>query len=521
MTKKEFIDILKNKKSAPFLFLGSGFTRHYISSAPTWKGLLETLIRPDHINKYYSTLATKDLPTVASAIAKDLTKKFWELPNTDAEMIKYRDEAGEQSFILKARICELLNNQDYDETINKNKVELSLLRSLNIDGIITTNWDLFAEKIFTKFTTFIGQQQLITASSFGVGEIYKIHGCISNPNSLVLTKEDYDSFDAQNPYLAAKLLTIFMEHPIIFIGYSLSDSNIQKILESIVKCLGQEMINKLQNNLFFVDWTANNMNDIQIESYNIKLSNEQILLPTTKILTHDYMPVYECLSYFERKIPANVLREYKKQFYDIVISDKPEKRIFVLKDADNIDETDVQFVCGFGAINKYQSVVGYVGIKAIDLFKDVVNDSTHYDSKSLLQTTIFEFWKKNSKSFIPIYKYLANLNIHSQEQYNNNTLGIPIIPLKGLADFQSYKFFSDEEKQLSVSDAIKLYEKEVWKAIVLIPYLHVKETDFPLLQTFISAHIDEFIPKAKNTTHSTMMRKLICFYDWKRYGWDN
>jgi hypothetical protein len=33
MEKEEFLGILKTKKSAPFLFLGSGFTKHYLNSA--------------------------------------------------------------------------------------------------------------------------------------------------------------------------------------------------------------------------------------------------------------------------------------------------------------------------------------------------------------------------------------------------------------------------------------------------------------------------------------------------------
>ena len=50
-------------------------------------------------------------------------------------------------------------------------------------------------------------------------------------------KTDDISFEKKNPYLAAKLLTIFTEHPIIFIGYSLTDENILKILNSIAQCL--------------------------------------------------------------------------------------------------------------------------------------------------------------------------------------------------------------------------------------------------------------------------------------------
>lgn len=40
MEKEEFLGILKTKKSAPFLFLGSGFTKHYLNT-PKWDELLQ------------------------------------------------------------------------------------------------------------------------------------------------------------------------------------------------------------------------------------------------------------------------------------------------------------------------------------------------------------------------------------------------------------------------------------------------------------------------------------------------
>lgn len=72
------------------------------------------------------------------------------------------------------------------------------------------------------------------------------------PNSLVLTEEDHQTFDKQNPYFVAKLLPIFIEHPIIFLGYPLRDKNIVKLLGAIVDCLTTENTGKLQNRLIFV-----------------------------------------------------------------------------------------------------------------------------------------------------------------------------------------------------------------------------------------------------------------------------
>lgn len=54
MTKEELVQKVLSKKHAPFLFLGSGFSRHYLDT-PDWKGIL-AMFSPKHMNQYYSVL---------------------------------------------------------------------------------------------------------------------------------------------------------------------------------------------------------------------------------------------------------------------------------------------------------------------------------------------------------------------------------------------------------------------------------------------------------------------------------
>ncbi|WP_195659093.1 SIR2 family NAD-dependent protein deacylase [Blautia wexlerae] len=88
----------------------------------------------------------------------------------------------------------------------------------------------------------------------GIAEIYKIHGSVQNPESIVINKADYQKFYDKGKYLAAKLMTIFMEYPIIFIGYSISDSDIQAILSDVVECLPLDKIETLQKKFIFVEY---------------------------------------------------------------------------------------------------------------------------------------------------------------------------------------------------------------------------------------------------------------------------
>ena len=361
MTQEEFNTILKNKNGAPFLFLGSGFSRHYLNT-PQWDGILQ-MFAPYRLAQYYSKLNTKSLIKVATEIAKDVTDEFWNLDENDEFKKAVQDRITDASSVLKFKISDYLKKQSLRDFPKEYEEEIHILEKLSIDGIITTNWDDTAERLFPQFTPYIGQEQLIFSSTYSVGEIYKIHGSYRDPKSLVLTEDDYDDFSKKNPYLAAKLITIFIEHPVVFLGYSISDSNIQEILQSIVACLDNANIQKLQDNLIFVEWTSDEDYAMTIERQDIMMANK-VNLPVIKIKTHCFKEVYELLQYYERSIPANMLREYKKQFFEIVQSEKPEKQIYVLPSTEVDKDKTIQVVYGFGAINQFRSAVGYRGIKA-------------------------------------------------------------------------------------------------------------------------------------------------------------
>ncbi|WP_259273665.1 SIR2 family protein, partial [Klebsiella pneumoniae] len=102
------------------------------------------------------------------------------------------------------------------------------------------------------YKVYTGQNELLFSNPQSIAEIYKIHGSAHKPKSLVLTDYDYADFNLKNPYLAAKLITIFVEHPVVFLGYSLSDKNISDLLSAISVCIGSENLHQLRNNLIFV-----------------------------------------------------------------------------------------------------------------------------------------------------------------------------------------------------------------------------------------------------------------------------
>ena len=128
-----------------------------------------------------------------------------------------------------------------------------------ISAIITTNYDQFLEKyIFSNdYTVFVNQREMFSSRSYNIAEIYKIHGSIADPNSIVITEKDYENFDVNRKLFIAKMLTLFAESPIVFIGYSFTDENIQKIVSDFLSCLDKNDLDKIYNHIINISTIIN------------------------------------------------------------------------------------------------------------------------------------------------------------------------------------------------------------------------------------------------------------------------
>lgn len=398
--------ILSESPSAPFLFIGSGFSRRYIDM-PDWKGLLGKFSKKPFTR--YLGKVNGDVPRAALALAQDFHEEWWEENENSQEIYNSESWLNKIETPLKYEIAKYLQNYSINDNVMEDDELIELLHDkVVIDGIITTNWDLLLEKIFPKLKVYVGQSDILFKHPQAVGEIFKIHGCCSNFNSLVLSSNDYDNFNEKNPYLAAKLISIFLEKPVIFLGYSLSDENIKNILEKIENVIDSEdKIIKLSKNMIFVS-RADGSED---EMARLEMPINDKRLTFTHIKTDDFGQVFRALQYAERKIPVDFLRIFKEQIYNIVNS--KEKADLRLKhvDFDSLMEgDDIEFVAGVGvaSISEFGRK-GISGITAKDLIRDIIFEDLHISCDEIIK--ILPNLIKGTPTYIPVRKYLNNSTI--------------------------------------------------------------------------------------------------------------
>lgn len=315
--------------AGPYLFIGSGLSRRY-ANLPDWAGLLSTFAaETNNEYAYYRTSAKGDLPAAATLIAEAFYDVWWKEEKYAASRARWRDELVDRQSPLKHEIAAHL-----DTLMVKLKIpaalqhEFDLLKKVEPDGIITTNYDSLLETAFDTYRVFVGQDQLLFSDTQGIAEIYQIHGSTGVPGTLVLTTEDYADFRDRNAYLAAKLTTIFVEHPIIFLGYSMGDDNIQQILHALVEALRGPNISKLRDRLIFVDWRPGATPSKQTRIINV----DGVDIEAIEVVVPDFEELFTVLGHRVRSLPARTLRHLKEQVFELVKSNDPNDRLVHVTD---------------------------------------------------------------------------------------------------------------------------------------------------------------------------------------------
>lgn len=526
-------EIVASFDQLPYLFIGTGLSMRY-ANAFSWDELLYSIwkvVYGDDRFKFDKGLQRIEYELKSSLSNKtEEQKKYYIFPKLASELQKqfntlyYSDETFESNVFTDAESKDIINSKydpfkyyvtkctsqiEIDETKEEYKELNSLLHNQNkIAGIITTNYDTCLESLFKDFDVMVGQEKMLLSNVNSIFEIYKIHGSISDPNSIVFTKEDYDYFDNKLKYLSSKLLTIFVEHPIIFIGYGMGDPNVQELFSAISECLSHEALQKAKDNFIFITPAFGGNEEVRTREFNYGAN--KILM--TELVLEDYSMFYKELGAIVSSMPVKLMRKMQDMVTRYVYSTTATNNIiFGSINSPDIDEGKAAIYVGsMDTISQ----IGFDSFDIMDIMEDVLFDNKPFLlNKKLITNTFKNIRSLSGSTYLPIYKYIKSLNMDIHEIPKN------YLVVKSCEDIKpnstEKKYVDAEFKVNSIQDIIEAYPNHLLKQFANIKQ-HACDINADDLGDYLRNHYKS--GTYFESTRISAFKKLTALYDYLKYA---
>lgn len=483
-------EILRGAHCYPFLFIGSGLSIRYANTR-NWTELLKWLCEETLGDFAY----TRFFNEAKSAIDRHEASSLFPYLATLAEDEINRALLTSDKFSgFRARNAEKLDRgispmklfvgDDLSNIQVANNTETALLElecSSKLSGVITTNYDFLCETLFPEFDVFVGEKELLLKDPSFSAEIFKIHGSANNPASMILTQADYEELQARQEYLAAKLLTIFLEYPIIFLGYSLQDEDIGSILASIARCVGNSNLERVSKRIVFVSYEDSNNSPVS----ELRMMFGSDSLSLTKVATRDFLPIYQAIAEMETLYDPKFVRQLRKSIVSVASHLDPASEVVTsgFSQLDNLGEND-RVVLAFSPVD------GEFGRMptAEDLYLDVISDSQSFDSNLVVADYLPKLLRSNPGG-LPIFKYLCQCSqdqLHPSVCAERDTRSIMDDYLnKGIKD--TSKGWRNQLKEYSLKNLLETFGYD--KAHERLAALHSDEIDPDELREHLKSYV--------------------------------
>lgn len=194
-------------------FMGSGVS--ISGGGPTWKQLIEHLaasvdIQGDELEK----LQKRDVLDQASILRILYDEK--------------RPDGQTLIDAVSARLC-----------LKRYGLAPALLASLRPQQAITLNYDklyeMASDDIKHALSVIPGDERARRD-----GWLLKLHGSVSEPDSIVLTRDDYLGYKTSREALSALVKANLITRHLLFVGFGLDDDHFHEILHDVMKALPQQ-----------------------------------------------------------------------------------------------------------------------------------------------------------------------------------------------------------------------------------------------------------------------------------------
>ncbi len=189
-------------------------------------------------------------------------------PNLRTDLLKvaqhYQNKRGRQALI--SHVIEQTDTTGKELTDNHHR-----LVSLGVRTWVTTNYDDLLEQMLReageRFTKVVRDQDLPYTSADRV-TLVKLHGDREQPNTIIITQQDYHTYFHRFPRVKDKLTGLLLEKTFFFVGYSINDPDFNQIHAEIEFDLQQH-----QRMAYAVLFDADEFTVSDLRSRNIHVIN--------------------------------------------------------------------------------------------------------------------------------------------------------------------------------------------------------------------------------------------------------
>ena len=522
-----------NDNSYPVVFIGSGISKRYLKDFPTWEELLKEywlqIGETDNFYAYLRNIISKMDPSLTdeekdfnanTQIASFINNKFDDLfykeeitlPDLSiADAYKNKISPFKHDLATKFKNYEFVNGMEKE--IESYKTFLSKARV-----IVTTNYDMLTENLLKDLDIipkiYVGQNGFFD-KTLDWSELYKIHGDVNSPNSIIINEDDYKHYDNNSILISAKILSTLIESPIIFMGYSLTDRNVRKLLMDFSSQLPKEDLRKSANRILIVEYRKDEFELIE------QMSRDEILdIGYIHIYTDNFKKVYDNISQINEGLtPYEVLR-YERSIKKLVLAAGTKGALdTVLISPNQLDDLEQQ-------IDQGKPIVIALGNKKnIFVYPDIVSYLKNYlfEDEDILPSIALKFVAKDGSKLTktPFARYLIEndvqaLGLDEDEITKLNNKIDNMGTLKGvICSISQYSkdIHIDSIKEIK-SKKYKL-SKEYEVIINNIENINREELkDYVLNEAF-----PKFVQSNKSKTNlRTILRKLFFAYDLLIHG---
>ncbi|MGM0903044.1 MAG: SIR2 family protein [Bacillota bacterium] len=521
------LDRLIDNNEFPVVFIGAGMSKRFLKAFPDWTSLLEEFATEIGIKNFYGEFnnlideiknehpeyTQKEIDHYSNIRMGSIVEAAYNKAFND-EKVKIEGFSARDAFnakispFKKAVAGRFSSYQLKDSSLEELDAFKKMLLKTQI--ILTTNYDTFIEDMYNsesnyKITKYIGQKGFFQRT-YGYAELYKLHGSIESPNDIVIAENDYENFEKNSVLISAKIISMMMNSPIIFIGYSLTDINVRKIIKEFTRSLTSEEILFLENRLVLIEYKENEQGFIE------ETINDKDLGCKLKVIkTDNFERLFNTISTINQGIAPTEVRKYQHVIKELII-DRGKKGTLksVLLSPEELDKLE-------GSLLTKNITVALGDAKYIFQIPDMISYSLDYisDMDEISNEIRMRFAvNQNAKSRFPINKILDKDLINSSGLHPSEKEKL-IQKIKHFSEFRiHYRTIVPSSVLVQDANSVEEIISKNSKKVNIYETLsfNIRRLNLDELKSYLVRELEVLSDKGE-IKMSTQLRRLLLLYD--------